>query len=86
MAAIANFVGWTCSLPGVSVTEDQRLGIKLEPDHKSAYDTEMFTKAVQDDALLKDTDVRRPRAVGALATFRSRKRVTTSSDSKPGRG
>jgi gluconate 2-dehydrogenase gamma chain len=45
----ANFVGWDMlGYPGVrtSVTaEDQRLGAKLEPNHKSAYDTEMFTKA-----------------------------------------
>ena len=45
----ANFVGWDMlGYPGVrtNVTaEDQRLGIKLEPNHKSAYDTEMFTKA-----------------------------------------
>ena len=25
--------------------DDQRLGVKLTPNHKSAYDTEMFTKA-----------------------------------------
>ena len=49
----ANFVGWDMlGYPGVRTSvsaEDQRLGIKLEPNHKSAYDTEMFTKAQADD-------------------------------------
>jgi gluconate 2-dehydrogenase gamma chain len=46
----ANFVGWDLiGYPGVRTNvsvEDQRLGVKLTPNHKSAYDTEMFTKAV----------------------------------------
>ena len=46
----ANFVGWDLiGYPGVRTNvsaEDQRLGAKLTPNHKSAYDTEMFTKAV----------------------------------------
>lgn len=45
----ANFVGWDLiGYPGVRTTvsaEDQRLGVKLTPNHKSAYDTAMFTKA-----------------------------------------
>ena len=45
----ANFVGWDLiGYPGVRTNvsvEDQRLGVKLTPNHKSAYDTEMFTKA-----------------------------------------
>ena len=45
----ANFVGWDLiGYPGVRTNvsaEDQRLGAKLTPNHKSAYDTEMFTKA-----------------------------------------
>jgi len=45
----ANFVGWDLiGYPGVrtSVTaEDQRLGAKLTPNHRSAYDSDMFTKA-----------------------------------------
>ncbi|MFA5907976.1 MAG: gluconate 2-dehydrogenase subunit 3 family protein [Vicinamibacterales bacterium] len=46
----ANFVGWDLiGYPGVRTNvsaDDQRLGAKLAPNHKSAYDTEMFTKAV----------------------------------------
>jgi gluconate 2-dehydrogenase gamma chain len=45
----ANFVGWDLlAYPGIRLNvsvEDQRLGAKLTPTHKSAYDTEMFTKA-----------------------------------------
>jgi gluconate 2-dehydrogenase gamma chain len=45
----ANFVGWDLiGYPGVRtiVTEgEQRLGITLKPNHKSAYDYAMFTKA-----------------------------------------
>ncbi len=45
----ANFVGWDLlGYPGIRLnvtTEDQRLGSKLAPTHKSAYDTEMFNKA-----------------------------------------
>jgi len=45
----ANFVGWDLiGYPGVRTNvsvEDQRLGAKLTPNHKSAYDTEMFNKA-----------------------------------------
>ena len=45
----ANFVGWDLiGFPGLRLnvsTEDQRLGARLTPTHKSAYDTEMFTKA-----------------------------------------
>ena len=45
----ANFVGWDLiGYPGLRLnvtTEDQRLGAKLTPTHKSAYDNEMFTKA-----------------------------------------
>jgi gluconate 2-dehydrogenase gamma chain len=45
----ANFVGWDLiGFPGLRLnvsSEDQRLGAKLTPTHKSAYDTEMFTKA-----------------------------------------
>src|SRR6187402_3047187 len=41
----ANFVGWDLiGYPGVRLNvsiEDQRLGAKLTPTHKSAYDTEM---------------------------------------------
>jgi len=46
----ANFVGWDLiGFPGIRLnvtSEDQRLGSKLTPTHKSAYDTEMFTKAI----------------------------------------
>jgi gluconate 2-dehydrogenase gamma chain len=45
----ANFVGWDLlGYPGVRtvVTEaDQRIGITLKPNHRSAYDYAMFTKA-----------------------------------------
>ncbi len=45
----ANFVGWDLiGFPGLRLNvsaEDQRLGARLTPTHKSAYDTEMFTKA-----------------------------------------
>ena len=45
----ANFVGWDLiGFPGIRLNvtaEDQRLGTKLAPTHKSAYDTEMFHKA-----------------------------------------
>ena len=46
----ANFVGWDLiGFPGLRLnvtTEDQRLGAKLTPTHRSAYDHDMFTKAV----------------------------------------
>lgn len=46
----ANFVGWDMiGYPGVRTNvsaDEQRLGAKVAPNHKSAYDTEMFTKAV----------------------------------------
>ena len=49
----ANFVGWDLiGFPGIRLNvtvEDQRLGAKLTPTHKSAYDTAMFTKAVSHD-------------------------------------
>lgn len=45
----ANFVGWDLiGYPGVRTSvspDDQRLGAKLTPNHKSAYDNDMFTKA-----------------------------------------
>jgi hypothetical protein len=45
----ANFVGWDLiGFPGIRLnvtSEDQRLGSRLTPTHKSAYDTEMFNKA-----------------------------------------
>jgi len=45
----ANFAGWDLiGYPGLRLnvtTEDQRLGARLTPTHKSAYDNEMFTKA-----------------------------------------
>ncbi len=45
----ANFVGWDLlGYPGVRTNvspADQRLGVKLTPNHQSAYDTPMFTKA-----------------------------------------
>ena len=51
----ANFVGWDLiGYPGVRTNvsvEEQRLGVKLTPNHKSAYDTEMFTKAVAENSL-----------------------------------
>ena len=50
----ANFVGWDLiGFPGLRLnvsTEDQRLGAKLVPTHRSAYDHEMFTKAVASSA------------------------------------
>ena len=49
----ANFVGWDLiGYPGIRLNvsaEDQRLGNKLTPTHKSAYDTEMFHKADRHD-------------------------------------
>ena len=49
----ANFVGWDLiGYPGLRLnvtTEDQRLGAKPTPTHKSAYDTAMFTKADSHD-------------------------------------
>lgn len=46
----ANFVGWDLiGFPGLRLNvsvEDQRLGAKPAPTHRSAYDHEMFTKAV----------------------------------------
>jgi gluconate 2-dehydrogenase gamma chain len=46
----ANFVGWDLiAFPGLRLNvsiEDQRLGAKLTPTHRSAYDHDMFTKAV----------------------------------------
>jgi len=45
----ANFIGWDLiGYPGVRTSvsaEDQRLGVKLTPNHRSAYDNDMFTKA-----------------------------------------
>ncbi len=45
----ANFVGWDLiAYPGIRTSvsqDDQRLGAKLAPNHKSAYDYDMFTKA-----------------------------------------
>ena len=45
-----NFIGWDMiGYPGVRTNvsaEDQRLGAKLTPNHQSAYDHTMFTKAV----------------------------------------
>ena len=48
----ANFVGWDLiGYPGLrlAVTPDeQRLGAKLKPTHRSAYDHDMFVKATAD--------------------------------------
>jgi gluconate 2-dehydrogenase gamma chain len=45
----ANFVGWDLlGYPGVRTVvtgDDQRIGITLKPNHKSAYDYDMFVKA-----------------------------------------
>ena len=45
----ANFVGWDMiGYPGVRTNvsaDDQRLGVKLTPNHQSAYDNQMFNKA-----------------------------------------
>ncbi len=45
----ANFVGWDLiGYPGIRLNvtaEDQRLGAKVAPNHRSAYDHDMFTKA-----------------------------------------
>jgi len=45
----ANFVGWDLiGYPGVRTSvsaDDQRLGATLAPNHRSAYDYDMFTKA-----------------------------------------
>ena len=50
----ANFVGWDLiGYPGLRLNvsaEDQRLGAKLTPTHRSAYDHEMFNKAVASSA------------------------------------
>jgi gluconate 2-dehydrogenase gamma chain len=49
----ANFIGWDLiGFPGLRLNvsvEDQRLGAKLTPTHRSAYDHQMFTKAHHDD-------------------------------------
>ncbi len=46
----ANFVGWDLlAYPGIRLNvtqEDQRLGARLTPTHRSAYDSTMFNKAV----------------------------------------
>jgi gluconate 2-dehydrogenase gamma chain len=48
-----DFVGWDLlAYPGIRLNvtaEDQRLGARPAPTHKSAYDTPMFTKAEGDD-------------------------------------
>jgi gluconate 2-dehydrogenase gamma chain len=48
-----DFVGWDLiGYPGIRLNvtpEDQRLGARLTPTHKSAYDTAMFNKAEADD-------------------------------------
>ena len=45
----ANFVGWDLiGYPGVRTivtADDQRMGITPKPNHKSAYEYAMFTKA-----------------------------------------
>ncbi len=45
----ANFVGWDLiDYPGVrtiATADEQRLGADVPPNHKSAYDYDMFTKA-----------------------------------------
>jgi gluconate 2-dehydrogenase gamma chain len=45
----ANFVGWDMiGYPGVRTNvsaDEQRLGARLTPNHQSAYDNQMFTKA-----------------------------------------
>jgi gluconate 2-dehydrogenase gamma chain len=45
----ANFIGWDLlGYPGVRTAvspDQQRMGIELAPNHKSAYEYEMFTKA-----------------------------------------
>ncbi len=44
----ANFVGWDLiRYPGVRISvtaEEQRMGVAVKPNHKSAYDESMFTK------------------------------------------
>ncbi|TMH51633.1 MAG: gluconate 2-dehydrogenase subunit 3 family protein [Betaproteobacteria bacterium] len=44
----ANFVGWDLiGYPGVRISvaaQEQRMGVALKPNHKSAYDDSMFTK------------------------------------------
>jgi hypothetical protein len=44
----ANFVGWDLlGYPGVRTVvspDQQRIGVAIVPNHKSAYDYEMFTK------------------------------------------
>jgi gluconate 2-dehydrogenase gamma chain len=49
----ANFVGWDLiGFPGLRLNvsvEDQRLGAKPAPTHRSAYDHDMFTKAAKHD-------------------------------------
>jgi gluconate 2-dehydrogenase gamma chain len=54
----ANFVGWDLiSYPGIRLNvspEDQRLGSKLTPTHRSAYDNDIFTKAVASSGAPKE--------------------------------
>jgi len=44
----ANFAGWDLiGYPGVRISvaaQEQRMGVALKPNHKSAYDDSMFTK------------------------------------------
>ena len=44
----ANLVGWDLiGYPGLRISvaaQEQRLGVALKPNHKSAYDDSMFTK------------------------------------------
>jgi gluconate 2-dehydrogenase gamma chain len=52
----ANFVGWDLiGYPGLRLAvraDEQRLGAKLTPTHRSAYDHEMFEKATADSGTL----------------------------------
>jgi len=57
----ANFVGWDLlGYPGVRTivtTDEQRMGISLKPNHKSAYDYAMFNKATARSGGHDDDDV-----------------------------
>jgi gluconate 2-dehydrogenase gamma chain len=64
----ANFAGWDLiGYPGVRTNvsaEEQRLGVKLAPNHRSAYDYDMFSKA---QARMSEPSTPEPSASAASA-------------------
>jgi gluconate 2-dehydrogenase gamma chain len=67
----ANFVGWDLiGYPGVRTivtADDQRMGITLMPNHKSAYDYAMFVKATaRAEPVAPKRDILEPREGGTV--------------------